>query len=86
MAKQETKKQFETLPQVCKERAGKDYPFECEVSVDVLVQLEGFKGWWIGRYIHALGEWQVNGWSGSPVVVAWHPLPELDSFSINYPR
>lgn len=46
-------------------------------TADVVVRLEGSNYLTIGRYLHELEEWQVNGWNGAPVVEEWWPLPEV---------
>ena len=43
-------------------------------SVDVIVRLPNVKA--VGRYIHGLGEWQVDGYAGVLKVVEWWPLPK----------
>ena len=48
-----------------------------QLSVDVLVKVKNHAGFFLGRYIHGLEEWQVNNMGGdAPNVVEWWPLPE----------
>ena len=45
------------------------------ISVDVIVRLADFKVKTVGRYIHGLEEWQVDGYAGASKVVEWWPMP-----------
>lgn len=54
----------------------RDFEKAAGISVDVIVRLKNSEHKTIGRYIHGVTEWQVNGWTGSPEVVEWWPLPE----------
>lgn len=45
-------------------------------SDDVLVKVRQLPGWFLGRYLYAIEEWQVNGFTGDVEVTEWHPLPE----------
>lgn len=48
------------------------------LSVDVLVKAEKWGNIMIGRYIHGLGEWQLNNVSGDPpVITEWWYVPEI---------
>lgn len=57
----------------------RDFEKLAQISVDVLVRIEGFASKAIGRYIHGAEAWQVDGWSGNPTVVEWWPLPENET-------
>jgi hypothetical protein len=63
------------LPPV-KENPRDDVEAVAQMTDDVIVQLEGGGCKWIGRYSHYLEEWQINGWTGSPKVAKWWPMPD----------
>lgn len=57
----------------------KEYERDASPSVDVLVKIKGYPSKAIGRYIHGIDEWQVDGWSGHPIILEWWYLPENES-------
>ena len=54
----------------------RDIEKHAQISVDVLVNVTGFKTPCIGRYIHGIGEWQIDGFHGSYKVIEWWELPK----------
>lgn len=46
-------------------------------TADVLVKIKGFTNLTIGRYFHVLEEWQVNGFTGAPIVEEWWYMPQV---------
>lgn len=64
------------LPERRKELEG--FNEDVGISVDVLVRLKTFHDIMIGRYIHGIGEWQVDGVHGTTNnVIEWWPFPEF---------
>lgn len=55
---------------------GHPHDLSAGASARVLVLVKNFTTPTIGRYIHELEQWQVDGWTGSPEVVEWWTLPE----------
>lgn len=54
----------------------RDFEEAAQISVDVLVKVKNHASFSLGRYIHGLGEWQVNNMGGdAPDVTEWWPLP-----------
>ena len=61
------------------------HPFEEGVAAsdDVLVKVNGFAGWKVGRYLHGIGEWQVDGLHGFDwIVSAWSPMPSHSGIKV----
>lgn len=54
----------------------KDFEKAAGISVDVLVRAGGWCGICIGRYLHGIGEWQLNHINGIAKVYEWWPMPE----------
>ncbi len=65
------------LPEVRKDLS--DFEKPSQLSVTVLVSVNNIKGIQIGRYIHSLEEWQVDGFHGSFNAIEWWPIPEVGS-------
>ena len=55
----------------------KEFERAAGISVDVLVLIESTHRPVTGRYLHGIGEWQVDHTSGYPTVIEWWPLPEI---------
>ena len=55
----------------------KEFEVAAGISVDVLVLIESTSRPVTGRYLHGIGEWQVDYTSGYPTVIEWWPLPEI---------
>ena len=66
-----------TLPELKPEEDMHIFEKSAQISVDVLVRVKGFKHLSIGRYIHAAGEWQVDGYHGDWEVLEWWDLPKI---------
>lgn len=54
----------------------RDFEELAKPSIDVLVKVKNHAGVNVGRYIHGLNEWNVNGFGGdAPNVIEWWPMP-----------